>query len=344
MIFKKLGKTNLMVSQIALGGIEISRIERKNAVYLVREAIDLGINLIDTAHAYSYSEEIIGEAIKKKRDTVFLSTKSMNTSKKLFRADLESSFRNLKTDYLDIFLFHDCSLERFNDLSANGIFELVIEENEKGKIGHIGFSCHSRDVIEKYYQISKFSVLMIPINFVTSEFTEDKIYKRAISENIGILAMKPLGGGRIMDVELCFKYLSQFKEAIPVVGVESIEELRQDLKYIEKPGKTTEKDILKMSKIAEGLGNNYCRDCRYCMPCPAGINIPVINFVKTNYRRLSKTIVFSDEYIREVKKSSECKECRTCESKCPFKLNIVDILKENRDFYMKKLQKNILTE
>jgi len=336
MKLKKLGKTNLMVSQVAFGGIEISRIEKLKAVNLIQEAISLGINLIDTAHTYMHSEEIIGQAIKKLRNSIFLSTKSMSTSKKLLLSDLASSFRNLKTDYLDIFLFHDCTRKKFEELSANGTLMQVMKEKQKGNIRNIGFSSHSPAVIEKYYEFDDFSVLMMPINFVSTEFTENNIYNKAVSENIGILAMKPLGGGRLSDIQLCFKYLNKFKEAIPVIGVETIEELKQDISCMKKSKILSDKDLLKISKIVKEIGKTYCRDCRYCMPCPQGINIPLVNFVKINYKRLNKKVVFNDEYISEVRKSSLCNECLTCENKCPFNLQIVDMLKENMEFYLKK--------
>jgi len=342
--YTTLGKTYIKVSKIGLGGIELSRIDYGKAVNLVKQAIELGINLIDTAHNYLNSETIIGQAIKNYRDSVYICTKSMSTSKKGFLNDLNCSLKNLQTDYIDIFLFHDCSEKRFKKIESNGILDLLLKEKQKGKVRYIGFSTHSPDVIDKFYLIEDFSVLMMPVNFIATEFTQKKIFKRLVKNSIGILGMKPLGGGRILDIELCFKFIKQFKEVIPVVGVENLYELKKDLEYFNDKNSLTADDLIKIRNITDELGKNYCRDCRYCLPCPEGINIPWINFIKTNYKRLSPAIIFSESYIEEVKKVDNCKECKKCEKKCPFGLNIVEMLKENQNYYFKILKEKMLDE
>jgi aryl-alcohol dehydrogenase-like predicted oxidoreductase len=187
MNYKILGKIRLLVSEIGLGGIEITRIHESEAINLIRESFNLGINLIDTEHLYPNSEEIIGKAIKGFRHKVILSIKSMNTSRKEFIKDIETSLNNLKTDYIDIFLFHDATFSRLRKIISNGLIDLIIKEKEKGKINHFEFSCHNYKVIEKYCQINDFSVLMLPVNFISTEFTQDKIYKKVFKNNIGVL-------------------------------------------------------------------------------------------------------------------------------------------------------------
>jgi len=343
MNYKILGKTNLKVPLFGFGAIQISRISEKDAIFLIREAIDKGINLIDTAHDYPNSEALLGKALKGIRDKVVISTKSLQSSKKEFLNDLEVSLKRLKTDYIDIFLFHDTSKsEKVEKLISNEVIEALIKEKQKGKINFIGFSCHNPQVIEKFYKIDQFSVLMIPINFISTEFTKDYVYKKLIDNSIGLLGMKPLGGGRITDINLCFKYIRQFKEVIPIVGMESYSELRQNIEYVSSGESLNSSDRKRIEEIRNELGDKFCRGCSYCMPCDQGIDICEINFIKVFYKQFPTEKFLTPERTEKVEKVDDCIECGKCEEKCPYHLNIIEMLKENRDFYMKKLKNKYL--
>ena len=194
MEYKRLGKTDLRVSLLGFGAVQTCKMPEAEAIDLVREAVDRGINLIDTAHAYPNSEELLGKALKGIRDKVIITTKSFETSKDGLLNDLETSFKRLDTDYIDIFLMHDVSKDKkLDELLNNGVVEAIIKEKEKGNIGFIGFSCHNPDIINRYYGIEDFTVVMIPVNFISTEFV-DKNYSKLVEEDIGILGMKPFGG------------------------------------------------------------------------------------------------------------------------------------------------------
>ena len=105
MRYKILGKTGLKVSELAFGAIQITRIDQKDAIDLIRFAYDSGINLIDTANSYFNSEEILGEALKGIREKVYIISKSEKRDKKNFLQDLDTSLKRLKTDYIDILFF-----------------------------------------------------------------------------------------------------------------------------------------------------------------------------------------------------------------------------------------------
>ncbi|MES0341901.1 MAG: aldo/keto reductase, partial [Candidatus Humimicrobiaceae bacterium] len=148
MEYKRLGKTDLRVSLLGFGAVQICRIPEVEAIDLVRESVNSGINLIDTAHDYPDSEDILGKALKGIRDKVIISTKSPETSKDKFFDDLNTSLKRLGTDYIDIFLMHDVSKDKkLDELLNNGVVEAIIKEKEKGNIGFIGFSCHNPDII-----------------------------------------------------------------------------------------------------------------------------------------------------------------------------------------------------
>ena len=106
MKYKILGKTRLKISQLGLGAVQICRIPEKDAIDLVRTSVDKGINLIDTAHDYPDSEELLGKALKGIRDKVVICTKSFSTDKDELIEDIKTSFKRLRTDYIDIFMFY----------------------------------------------------------------------------------------------------------------------------------------------------------------------------------------------------------------------------------------------
>jgi aryl-alcohol dehydrogenase-like predicted oxidoreductase len=112
MKYKKLGKTGLKVSQFGFGAVQICRVPEKDAIDLIRASVDSGINLIDTAHMYPNSEEILGKALKGIRDKVIICSKSMNTDLDGFKKEIETSFRRLGTDYIDIFMYHAISKDK----------------------------------------------------------------------------------------------------------------------------------------------------------------------------------------------------------------------------------------
>ncbi|MHB1377305.1 MAG: aldo/keto reductase, partial [Candidatus Humimicrobiaceae bacterium] len=131
MEYKILGKTGLRVSSLAFGALQFARIERSDAIKLVLNAYEYGINLIDTAHMYPNSEEILGEALNGIRDKVYIITKSISKNKKDFLNDFNQSLKRLNTDYIDIFMFHNVSKnEEFEIIQNEGIINSLIKEKQ----------------------------------------------------------------------------------------------------------------------------------------------------------------------------------------------------------------------
>lgn len=339
MEYKRLGKTNLRVSMFGFGAVQICRLPEEEAIDLVRESVNKGVNFIDTAHDYPDSEDILGKALKGIRDEVIISTKSPKTSKDKFLDDLDTSLKRLGTDYIDIFLFHDVSKDKkLDELLNNGVVEALIKEKEKGKIGFIGFSCHNPDIIERYYDIEEFAVLMVPINFISTEFVE-KNYDKLVEQDIGILGMKPLGGGRIEDARVSLKYVNQYEKVIPIIGMQRKSELEENLKLVRIKVPINDSDLKSMKKIKEELGDKFCRGCGYCMPCSHGIDIVQVNFLKVFFKQLSFDKVVNSERTKVVEQVDECIECGECIEKCPYSLEIIDMIKENRDYYLMRKEK-----
>lgn len=339
MEYKRLGKTDLRISQFGFGAVQISRLSEADAIDLIRESVDKGINLYDTAHDYPNSEDILGKALKGIRDKVIIATKSFKDSKEDLLDDLNTSFKKLNTDYIDIFLMHSASNDkRIDALFNNGVIDALVKEKEKGNIGFIGFSCHNPDVIERYYDLGDFAVIMIPFNFISTEYV-DKNYKKLIKEDIGILGMKPLGGGRIEDARVSLKYINQFENIIPVIGMQDKKELMQNIELTRLKGSITSADKKIIKRITKELGNKFCRACGYCMPCSQGIDIVEVNFIKVYFKQFPFDEVVKPERTKAIEQVDECIECGECIERCPYSLEIIDMIKENRDYYFERKEK-----
>ena len=334
MEYKILGKTGLRVSSLAFGALQFARIERSDAVKLVLSAYEYGINLIDTAHMYPNSEEILGEALNGIRDKVYIITKSISKNKKDFLNDFNQSLKRLNTDYIDIFMFHNVSKnEEFEIIQNEGIINALIKEKQKGKIRFIGFSCHNPVVIDRFYELDDFSVLMVPLNFMTNEYVDKPIVEKFTKFDIGLLAMKPFGGGRLLDIELCFKFLKNYPKFIPIAGMQNLKELKENIKFIGSKDFLNNSDKEKIKLITKELGTKFCRQCGYCMPCPNNIAITDVNFIKVYYKQMSRD-KFNNMGLEEIVENAKtCTDCGDCIAKCPFNLDVPSIIKENIKFY-----------
>ena len=174
----RFGRTGLMVTKVAFGGIPIQRLSRQNGIRLVRETLELGVNFIDTAHGYGHSEELIGEAIQAvPRDSIVVATKSPAADAKGLFADLEESLRRLRTDHVDIYQLHGVSSREKMAavLAPGGALEGMEEGIREGKIRFAAFSSHSFPVAAEMIRTGRFAAVQIPFNFVDTEALDEVI-------------------------------------------------------------------------------------------------------------------------------------------------------------------------
>jgi predicted aldo/keto reductase-like oxidoreductase len=194
-------------------------------------------------------------------------------------------------------------------------------------VRYFAFSSHSSHIAKKLMKTKKFQVVQIPFNFVDIE-PEKELIPLAHKLKMGIIAMKPMGGGILQDANLAFRYLAQFKGIVPDPGVEKTEEMAEIVKIIENPRPLTSGEIEKIEKIREDLGNQWCHRCGYCMPCQNDINISTVLGAKSIIKRTSfeAATVFLE---KPTEKAKDCTECGKCIKKCPYNLDIPALLKEN---------------
>jgi predicted aldo/keto reductase-like oxidoreductase len=328
------GRTGLTVSRIAFGGIPIMRVAHSDAVRIIRTIIGLGINFLDTARRYDDSEDKIGDAISEfRREELILSSKSPAREKKTFLEELDTSLRKLNVEYIDIYHLHNVSRKQEMDqvLDSGGAMEGLQQAIREGKVRIPAFSSHSLDIAEKMMNTDLFDVAQVPFNFVDDQAAE-KIIPLAEKMNIGFISMKPLGGGMLEDAGLCFRYLKHYPSIIPDPGVESVEEMQEIIQIMENPGPLTEQDRVQIENIKEELGDKWCHRCEYCQPCPQGINIAMVLNLRSALKRLPYHRV-ANPLRKTVEQAKECIECRECVERCPYGLDIPELIKENIRLY-----------
>ncbi len=321
----RLGKTELRVTTIGLGGIQITKVSEDEAVSTIKRGIDLGINLIETARGYFDSEDKIGKALKGKRKGVIIVTKAGQREKAVLAKSIDESLSSLKTDYIDLYQLHGVDNEEDyrRTLSSGGALEALEEAKKKGKILHLGLSSHSLDLARKIVKDDLFESIQIPISFINTEVEESGFLKEAREKDIGVIAMKPLGGGRLEDPGLCLKYIFSLKSVVPVVGVQSVREVEELVKIAEDPTRLRKSDFRKMEEIRKEIGSYFCRACRYCEPCPEGISIFSVLWLPVYVKQMGKQRVLSGHSLQDIEKAKNCTQCGKCEERCPFHLSII---------------------
>jgi len=329
----RFGRTELLVSKVALGGIPIMRLNFEEAKAVVHEALSLGVNFIDTARFYTDSEEKIGAAIRGiPREELVLSTKSMGQTAEELTSQLDASLAHLGVDYIDIFHLHSVSnRERYNNVFVeNGPLQWLQNQVEAGKVRFAAFSSHTIDLAVELMQTNLFDVVQLPFNCI--EHKAEGAVQLARELDMGFICMKPLGGGRIDDPGPAFRFLMQYDNIVPNPGIERPEELREIVAVVEAGESLSEADESYITELREDTGVSWCHRCDYCQPCPKGIPISGALLVESIFKRYNSegAHAMTDGPIALARK---CAKCGTCLRRCPYKLNIPTLLVENIALY-----------
>lgn len=330
MKYTTLGKTDLQISVIGLGGIPVQNNDAENCLKVIDACIEHGINFLDTARGYGVSEEYIGAALEGRRDKFVIATKTMVRDYEGMKKEVETSLKMLRTDYIDLYQFH--LLKTDEEFAAtfgeNGAYKALLEAKEAGKIGHIGASTHSTDALKRLITEfgDKIETVMFPFNIVETQGLE--LMEQAIEKGIAVIAMKPMAGGNLPDATLAMKYiLNNPNCTVAIPGMSSVEEVVENAAAVDA-GPLTEEDTARCAQIVKELGSQFCRRCGYCAPCPQGIVIPSC-FLFSNYRRNYGLGEWAAARYWGMKATAEdCIECGACETRCPYELPIREMLKK----------------
>ncbi len=361
MITRTNPKNNDQLSQLAFGCMRFDRDETKTEQQILY-AVEHGVNYFDTAYIYPNSEATLGRILAKHnlREKIKLATKvppylirKSTDFDKYFDVQLE----RLKTDYIDYYLIHFLTdVTTLNKIFDLGFKDWVYQKKQEGKIINIGFSYHGdhtqfSNILDSY----DWDFCMIQYNYL-DEFNQASVkgLKKAHSMGIPVIIMEPLRGGRLVrnlpvesinafnsynekrsPAEWSFRWLWNHPEITTVLsGMNSLEMVQENIRVANLMNANTmsqeELDIVQAAK--DGLlkaTRVYCTGCNYCMPCPAGVDIPLCFAQYNELDMHAKPIVQFDYLMRTHKKNaSKCIECGKCETHCPQKIQIRNELKK----------------
>lgn len=370
MEYRKLGKTGITNSIIGLGTMRLpvidgdeKKIDKAKAIDLIRHAIDSGINYIDTAYPYhgGKSESLVGEALKDGyREKVTLVTKMPSwliNNYSDFDKYLDEQLANLQTDVIDVYLLHTLNTGFWQNLKKHKVFDFLEEAKRKGKIKNIGFSFHDeKSVFDDIIRAYDWDVCMIQLNYMDEnhQATLDGL-KLAGELEIPTIIMEPLKGGLLVNppasiqdiwdeslvkrdpIHWSFKWIANRPEVVTILsGMGSKEQIDQNISYVNdlEVNSLTNQEIDLYKRVKESYDSRIkvsCTDCKYCVPCPVGVNIPG-NFKLINdvfiYENVDSSRRIYNNFYKDEAKASNCISCKVCETKCPQSIVISEELKK----------------
>lgn len=333
----RLGKTELEVSRVGFGGIPIQRLAEADAIKVVQRCLDLGVTFLDTANAYTTSEERIGKALADsaiQREQVVIATKTGARDKVGAQEHLELSLKRLQTDYIDLWQFHGVSTSEAYEqvLGPGGAMEAAQAALQAGKVRHIGVTSHSMDVALEMVPSGHFETVQFPFNFVTSEPAQE-LLPLVQKHDLGFIAMKPFAGGMLDNANLAIKYLLQFDNVVPDPGIEASTEIEEIVDIVTGDWELTPQERQEMERICAEVGTRFCRRCEYCQPCPEGVRISLVVNVRSFWKRFPVERFSTGWIAQGMESGRNCIECGECEIKCPYHLPIREMIVENLAFY-----------
>lgn len=355
---RKLGKTNMDISLMGLGGFHLIELSEKNALEIINRYLDRGGNYLETAAGYGFgnSEMKIGKVAKNRRHEFILATKSIERKKKELLSSLDESLKRLQTDSIDIFFLHEFGRHEFVDAASgpDGALEGLEEAKRLGKIRFTAFSSHTApEVALRALNLFPFDVIMIPLNYF-DRFNfptwESQVIPAALEKNIGLLAMKVFADGFLWkNWENALRYTLSLPISSVVIGANTLEYLEKDIEVINTFKVMNEKEKELLFFNAPELGQYVCRQCDKCLPCPEKIDIPRIFLLEGQWdRQLADGVVrdpgeyalrdrlrfwfgnqdYAQEAYNKVNPNAlSCTECGECIPRCPYHLPIIEKLK-----------------
>jgi aryl-alcohol dehydrogenase-like predicted oxidoreductase len=322
-----LGKTGITVQKNGFGALPVQRVDVDAAVFLLRKALSRGITFFDTARFYTDSEHKVGTAFAGMRDKVIIATKTMCATPEDFYAQLAASLEKLQTDYIDVYQFHNPpSVPKPGD--GSGLYEAMLDAKAQGKIRHIGITNHKLPLAIEAARSGLYETIQFPFNYLSSPQEEDFV-RLCAQENVGVIAMKALSGGLITNSAAAYAYLDQFDNVVPIWGVQRETELDEFLSYIENPPVLDEAAKRTIEADRASLGGEFCRGCGYCLPCPAGIEIPTSARMSLLIRRAPLALYMTAEWDAKMALIDKCVACGHCVAHCPYGLDTPRLLREN---------------
>jgi len=365
MNYRKLGRTELKVSEIGMGLEYLLDKEEQVVIDTIKAAVDGGVNYFDCHMGHDYKEDSIeyegyhklGKALIGIRDKVYISYIAHFMARSIDEAQprFEAYLRALNTDHTDVFMIQFCDkMKDYEEVTANnGQLSYAKKLKAEGKARSIGISTHNTAIAYKAIENGDFDVIMYPVNpafdvlvdednYIENDLgqlwdaaldykpdTENKelirknIYTECMKHNIGLVAMKPFGGGFIFkeDVNTGFTPLNLIAYTLTQTGVSTVvpgcqnkQQIQELLSYYTSSAERLDFSGA-VSKSRWSIKGN-CQYCNHCLPCPANIDIGQLNRAMDNKSSL--------DYGALKVKASSCIKCGVCEGRCPFGVKVIE--------------------
>ena len=325
----RLGRTNLIVKKLGWGGIPIQRVGEREGVSVIRAVVEMGVDFLDSARAYTNSEHKIGLALQKVNRPVILSTKSAVKTEKIYD-EVHESLRQLNIKKVNIYHLHNVS--NFDDyekvMNPGGAYHGLKRAQKEGLIDHIGITSHNLTVLEKALEDGYFDVIMACYSFLEPE-AANKVFPLAKAKDVGILAMKSFSGGVIEEAGPALRFVLSTPDIVPIPGSETLKKARENWKIFSEWKPPTEPDKERIEVMRKEFSQNLCRRCDYCQPCSEKISIQFILGLKSIFKRFGPQAQELGWMRSLIERARNCSECGDCLPRCPYQLPIPDLIKEN---------------
>lgn len=327
----RLGKTEITVNRNGFGALPIQRVSKEEASKILRKAFDHGIRFFDTARYYSDSEEKLGYALGDVRADIILASKTGAATAQDFWKDLGITLKNLRTDHLDIYQFHNPSFCP-KPGGGDGLYAAMEEAKAKGMIRHIGITNHSLSIAHEAIDSGLYETLQFPFSYLAAE-KELELVEKCRQADMGFIAMKALAGGLITNSAAAYAFMGQYGHVLPIWGIQRETELDEFLSYDSCPPSLSGELKALVEKDRQELQGDFCRGCGYCMPCPAGIEINNMARMSLLIRRSPSALQLTEEVQEKMAKIQDCEHCGSCKERCPYGLDTPALLEKNyRDY------------
>ena len=375
MQYRTFGKLDWKPSALGFGAMRLpvldndsGKIDEVLATWMIRTAIDAGVNYVDTAWPYhnEQSEPFIGRCLQDDyRDKVKLATKMPSWLIKEeadFDKHLDIQLANLQTDHIDFYLLHTLNKTFWPDLRDLGVIKWAEKAIASGRIGHIGFSFHDElSVFKEIVDAYDWTFCQIMYNYMDIEFQAGRAgLQYATDKGLAVIVMEPLRGGSLTrpaptpvaelwatastkrsQADWALQWVWNHPEVSMLLsGMTEMKHVEENLQSANASsvGALTAEELGLVDRVSEAyraLSPIPCTDCKYCMPCPSGVSIPRIFSIYNTFKMYGDEVIAKRAYNQFMKpedRADQCVECGQCEQACPQQIEIIDWLKTAHKF------------
>lgn len=352
------------ISVIGMGSSVVGAQKEKDIIETVQYALDHGVNYFDMAGGHASIFPAYGKALQGRRGDAFLQVHfganyttgeyGWTTDLDTVKRSIEWQLNNLQTDYIDFGFIH--CLDEAADLEnyqRNGVLQYVLDMKQQGIIRHIGLSTHAPELANRVLDLNIIDMMMFSINpmydygqgayAIGSTSDRLTLYRRCEKEGVGISVMKPFNAGQLLDAKQspfhqaltpaqCIQYALDKPGVLTVLGGPgNIAQLDEILHYLDASEEERDYSVIASFTPADAAGK--CVYCKHCHPCPAGLDIGLIN----KYYDLARQgdVLAKDHYLTLGKTAADCIGCGHCNKRCPFHVKQQQRMQEIKAYFGK---------